>query len=381
LTFIGFNVVTVVTIKQGLSEILRWNPNVVAVGVTLVAGALAIYGHDWIHSAVLTVFILSLPLWIVLTFGILTGRAGGHAPLIGGFNLVGVLTTFAVAASYNITYAPCVSDYSRYLAHDTSRRRITIAVFIGAVGSPLWLIPVGAWMATRLRVSDALTGIDVAGNSTVSHVGTVLVLVAVVTLLVAMAISAYSGMLSVLTIIDAFRPVHARRSARALVVVSLAAAWLILGVTLTNATSVLSDWLLFMLYLLAPWTSINLTDFYFVRRGRFAILDLFTPSGIYHRWGVRGLSAYAAGIVAEIPFVSIAGLYQSPGARWLRGLDVSWLVGLLVAGATYLYLARGLDHEAESSAIARSERTLLDEAFRGADSISTAPAGHRGAAR
>jgi len=365
LTFVGFNVVTVVTIKQGLFEIFHWNPSLVACVITLVAGALAIYGHDWIHSAVLVVFFVSLPLWIVLSIGILTGHAGGHGHVTGNFNLVGFLATFAVAASYNITYAPCVSDYSRYLARDTSRRRITTAVFLGAVGSPLWLIPVGAWMATRLRVSDALTGIDVAGNSTVAHLGTALALTSVVTLVVAMGISAYSGMLSILTIVDAFRVVRPGRAVRALAVVALAVVWFILGATLENATSVLSDWLLFMLYLLAPWTAVNLTDFYFVRRGSFAITDLFSPSGVYRRWGVRGLSAYAAGIAVEVPFVSIPGLYQSPGATWLHGVDVSWLVGLLVAGAVYLYFARGLDHDEERLAVARSERSLLEHPLRG----------------
>jgi NCS1 family nucleobase:cation symporter-1 len=363
LTFVGFNVVTVVTIKQGLFEIFHWNPNLVACVVTLVAGALAIYGHDWIHSAVIVVFFVSLPLWIVLTVGILTGHAGGHVHVIGNFNLVGFLATFAVAASYNITYAPCVSDYSRYLARATSRRRITMAVFVGAVGSPIWLIPLGAWMATRLRVSDALTGIDVAGNGTVAHLGTVLALTSVATLVVAMGISAYSGMLSVLTMVDSFRAVQPGRAVRALAVVALAVVWFILGAMLANATSVLSDWLLFMLYLLAPWTSVNLADFYFVRRGRFAISDLLTPSGVYRRWGVRGLCAYAAGIVAEIPFVAVPGLYQSPGANWLHGVDVSWLVGLVVAGTVYLYFARSLDHEGERVAIARSEKTLLESPF------------------
>jgi NCS1 family nucleobase:cation symporter-1 len=75
---------------------------------------------------------------------------------------------------------------------------------------------------------------------------------------------------------------------------------------------VLNDWLLIMLYLLAPWTSVNLVDFYFVRHGRFAITDLSSPSGVYGRWGVRGLTAYFLGLVVEAPFVSVANLYQSP---------------------------------------------------------------------
>jgi purine-cytosine permease-like protein len=134
--------------------------------------------------------------------------------------------------------------------------------------------------------------------------------------------------------------------------------WFVVGLVCTNATTVLNDWLIVMLYLLAPWTSVNLIDFYFVRHGRFSIIDLFTPTGIYGRWGVRGLSAYALGIAVEIPFMAIPNVYQSPGATWLDGVDISWLVGLVVAGTLYFLSTRHLDLESEARAIARSDEAL-----------------------
>jgi nucleobase:cation symporter-1, NCS1 family len=336
MTFVGFNVVTVVIIKQGLFDIFGWNETLVAVLVTAVAALVATYGHDWIHRVVLTVFWVSLPLWIVMSVGILAHHAGGHGPLTGGFGAVGFFAMFTIAASYNITYAPCVSDYSRYLPRDTSRWGISLAVFLGAVGSPIWLIPLGAWMATRLHVSDALTGIYLTGNATVARLGTALALVAVAALV--SAISAYSGMLSILTVIDSFQSVRSGARARVVTLLALAVVSLTLGVVLENATTVLSDWLIVMLYLLAPWTSINLVDFYFVRRARFTAADFTSSGGAYGTWRVRGLGAYFLGIAVEIPFMSIANFYQSPGASWLRGVDISWIIGLLVAGGTY-YLA------------------------------------------
>jgi cytosine/uracil/thiamine/allantoin permease len=113
-----------------------------------------------------------------------------------------------------------------------------------------------------------------------------------------------------------------------------------------------------MLYLLAPWTSVNLVDFYFVRRGKFAITDLFTPSGVYGCWGTRGIVAYLSGIAVEIPFMSIGNVYQSPGALWLKGVDISWLVGLVVAGGLYWRMTRYLDLTGEAAAVERSERAL-----------------------
>ncbi len=360
LTFVGFNVVTAIIIKQGLFDIFGWNTAAVAVVVTLTAASLAIYGHDWIHKVVLTIFWASLPLWIIVTLAISLDAAGGHGPSVGGFSAIGFFSMFSVSASYNITYAPCVSDYSRYLPRSTSRRQLTTAVFIGAVGSPIWLIPVGAWMATRLHVSDAITGIAIAGNATFAHLGTVLALVAVAALVAAMGISAYSGMLSVITIMDSIRPVPSGKKVRVLTIVGLAVSWFLLAAALTNATTVLNDWLILMLYLLAPWTSVNLVDFYFVRHGKFAVTDLFTPSGIYGRWGVRGISAYLIGIAVEIPFMFITNVYESPGATWLGGVDISWIIGLLVAGSTYFLSTRHLDRSRESLAVARSEEILAE---------------------
>lgn len=356
--YVAFNVVDVVIIKVGLLSVFGWNSTMVAIGISVIGALLAIYGHDWIHKVFITLFWISLPFWIIVTVGIFAGQAGGHGAVTGNFNIVGFFVMFTAAASYNITYAPYVSDYSRYLAKNSSRGGIVAAVFMGAAGSPIWLIPVGAWMATRLGVSNALPGISLAGNNTVAHAGTILLVVSVSALVATMGINAYSGMLSVLTMVDSVRPVRSGSSARVITILGLTVLWFILGVLLTNATSVLNDSLLFMVYVLAPWTSVNLMDFYFVRHGKFAITDFFTPSGIYGRWGVRGIVAYLVGIVVEIPFMSIPNIYQSPGATWLGGVDISWLVGLFIAGGLYFFLTRSLDVAGEAAAIERSEQAL-----------------------
>ena len=98
-------------------------------------------------------------------------------------HLRGVPGAVRVAASYNITYAPYVSDYSRYLPRDTKPSSIIASVFIGAFASPAWLIyPLGAWMATYLGASDALAGIDQTGNDVVPYLGAVLAIVSTLVL-------------------------------------------------------------------------------------------------------------------------------------------------------------------------------------------------------
>jgi nucleobase:cation symporter-1, NCS1 family len=82
------------------------------------------------------------------------------------------------------------------------------------------------------------------------------------------------------------------------------------------------------------------------------------PDGIYGPWGARGLAAYGIGFVATLPFFVLPDVYTGPAARALGGVDIGWLVGLIVSGAIYFLLCRSLDVSRESAAIAASERDL-----------------------
>jgi nucleobase:cation symporter-1, NCS1 family len=357
-TFVGFNVVDVVIIKSGLQSIFGWNPVVVAAAITVIAALLAIYGHDLLHKSFRILFWISLPLWIILTVSVVFGVVTGGPPAAAGFSWVGFLAQFGVAASYNITYAPYVSDYSRYLPRDTKPSSIIASVFIGAAGSPAWLIPIGAWMATYLGASDALAGINETGNAAVSYLGGVLAIVSTLVLVATMGLNAYSGMLTVVTALDSLRPVRPTRQLRVVTIVVLAVAWFVMSLLLTNATTALNTTLLIMLYLLVPWTAVNLTDYFFVRRGHYAIADLFTPDGIYGAWSWRGITAFLVGILAEIPFV-VLPFFTGPVAAAMGDVDIAFAVGLLVSGVVYVLLTRSLDVSHELTLI-ESRHDLAD---------------------
>jgi purine-cytosine permease-like protein len=146
---------------------------------------------------------------------------------------------------------------------------------------------------------------------------------------------------------------------RIVAILAVAAGWITVTFAITeNAIALLFATLTIMLYLLVPWTSVNLADYFFVRRGRYAITQLFMPHGIYGAWGTRGLIAYALGFITTLPFFVLPDIYMGPAARALGGVDVGWLVGLVVSGGTYLLLCRSLDVAAESSAIRESESAL-----------------------
>lgn len=78
---------------------------------------------------------------------------------------------------------------------------------------------------------------------------------------------------------------------------------------------------------------------FFVRTGHYAITDLFTPDGIHGVWAWRGILALAVGIAAEIPFMVLT-FYRGIAAQWLSEVDISFLVGLALAGGLYYLLTR-----------------------------------------
>jgi nucleobase:cation symporter-1, NCS1 family len=365
-TYMAFNVADQVLMASGLHDAFGWSAGAVAIITAVVAAALAIFGYDWVHRVFRFLLVVSLPCYAIISVAIFAGGAGGHAPQHpGGFLFTAFMTQFSVAAAYNITYAPYVSDYSRYMPKSTSPAGIIAAVFFGASGSAVWLIALGAWMATRLGVSDGLVGLRQAGNNVAAPLGSVTAILSATSLLATMGMNAYGGMLTVLTGIDSFKKVATNRAWRAGTIVVLAGLWYVIGLALSggSAVSAVLNSLTLMLYLLVPWTALNLVDYFFVRRGHYAITDIFRADGVYGAWNWRGPLAYALGLAAEIPFMvlpPIAGLsYTGPvPAHLTNGVDYSWVVGLVVSGLGYWILSRSLDRSAEQAAIEASDRQL-----------------------
>ena len=360
-TYVAFNVVDTILVAQGLHGAWGFDPRLTAAGLAVVAALLAVWGHDWLHAVFKALFWVSLPLFVLLTGAILTGHvAPAPTPaLAGGFSWAAFLTQFAAAASYNITYAPYVSDYSRYLPRNTSRAGIIASVFAGASLSAIWLIWVGAWLATRMGATDGLVALIQAGDRVVGGFGAMLALASVAALTATMGMNAYSGMLTVMTGVDSLRPMRPHHRLRLAVTGLLAAGWLAAALSFGgDAVGALSATLVAMLYLLAPWTAVNLVDYFALRRGRYAILDLAEPAGIYGAFGLRGLGAYGVGFAASVPFFVIPDIWTGPAARALGGLDLAWLVSLLVASLAYGGFSLDFRIEDEAEAIAASETAL-----------------------
>jgi NCS1 family nucleobase:cation symporter-1 len=119
-----------------------------------------------------------------------------------------------------------------------------------------------------------------------------------------------------------------------------------------NFVSNYENFILFLAYFLIPWTSINLADFYTVRKERYDIAAIFDRSGQYGLVNWRAIIAYLVAIAVEVPFMSTT-FYTGPMVDRLGGADISWILGIVVAAGLYYALMRPLLPAIEASAAFR----------------------------
>jgi purine-cytosine permease-like protein len=174
------------------------------------------------------------------------------------------------------------------------------------------------------------------------------------------ALNMYGGSLTMISAIDSFKKVRPTLSLRAVTIGVTAALSLAGALAAThNFLTNFNNFLLLILYLFVPWTAVNLVDYYIVRRGHYAIAEIFKPNGLYGRWGWRGILAYLVGFGAMTPFFNVGTLYEGPAAKALGGADISFFIGLPVAGVLYYLLTRSVDVAAETR-VAQAEAAGLE---------------------
>jgi nucleobase:cation symporter-1, NCS1 family len=374
ITLMTFNVLQTLVLQTGLNSIWGWNPVAVAIVCSILAAALAIFGHDWLHLAFRILFWISLPLYAVLTFGVLFGGVPTQAAPTTEFSASAFMAVFVISASYNITLAPDVSDYTRYLPAKTKNWQIIATILTGASLSAAWLMGLGAWLAARTGATDGLVAIYSSGNTMFHGYGTLMAVTSVVSLIAVIGINTYCTTLGVATMADSIAPVKPTRRLRVIICVALLVIWVAITLSIgEDQTTLINDMLAILLYLLVPWTSVNLVDFFFVRKGHYAITEIFSRDGIYGSWNWRGLTSYFVALACCIPFAKLS-FYTSPVAGMINGTDTAWIVGLLVGGILYFVLSRSMNLQAEQSAIELSAVELRD-GFEPADPANR-PDGH-----
>lgn len=360
--YVGFNVFNTIIAGQALATVTGLNSQVSIVIMAIAALVLTLGGYDWMHFVNKWGSYIFLVVFGIFTVGVLfTVHLPAAQQGVGSFQLTPFLVVIAVVASYQVSQAPYVSDYSRYLKETSSSRSTFLWTYFGSLIGSFWMIALGALLLAGYPQAQTVDAVSVGGNAIFNGFGTFSLAVALIGLVSVIALNLYSGSLAAIAAFDTVRPIKPSMSLRIIGILFIAV--LGTGGSLLLPQNFLNDYnnfLVILLYFLIPWTAVNLVDFYFVRRGEYAIAEIFNPAGIYRRWNWRGLVSYFVGFAVMIPFFSTS-IFTGPVANALNGADLSVFVGLPVAAILYWVLSRDVDLAAERR-VASEEADALERA-------------------
>ena len=309
------------------------------------AAALSLLGYRWIH------FINRLVAWplvivmALLSAGALAGIGWPSRGLaFGPFEAGTFMSVFTIVAGFQLGWAPYVSDYSRYLPAAVGVRDTFVWTYLPSGLSAIWVFVIGSLASSVAPGATPVAAFKLAGDRFMQGFGSVAIAALLLGQLAVMAVNQYGGMMALISIRDSFKPVVPTLRVRVTgIAVMFVLVWTIaqyVGVERFNLFY--ANVLIFLAYLFTPWTAINLVDYFLVRRGRYSVLEIFKPGGIYGRWGWRGNTAYLVSLLAMVPFM-VTDVYKGRAANALGGVDCSMFVGLALAAALYWLFCRSLD--------------------------------------
>jgi len=295
--------------------------------LVVIQGALAIYGHNLIHSYERIMSVVLGVLFLVVTFIALSHHAALLAYHPATKNIVPLFLVMVGAAfSYVGSWGPYASDYSRYLPVNTAKSRVRRYAFAGSFIASVWLELVGAAVAILAgpHGGDAISSL----HSVSGAFGTFSVIAIILGGTAADALNLYSNALSAGAI--------GIRLPRFVLAAVASGVGFLLSVWGSGAfESNFTDFLLLIGYWMTPWVAILFVDFYVLRRWRAAEVDLRNRLSVY--W--PGLWSFLLGIAISLPFMS-ATKFEGPVAKAMGGTDLAFYVGFLVAGTVYFLWTR-----------------------------------------
>ncbi len=372
--YAGFNIFNTLLAAQSMDATVHGGTNLWIVVVTLLAVAAAVLGYDFIHRMEQGLTYGFLVLFGILTIIILTLTFPPGSFDLGHFDLTPFLLQYSVVAGYQISWAIYVSDYSRYLPPDVTVKKTFWWTYGGSGLGAIWIMCIGAALAAWAGNGfDPVGSLKSAGDEFFSGFGSIILIFSALGLISVMALNLYGGSLTLISASDSFKRIRPTLNVRLVTIGFTALISLVLALVSTSSfQDNFENFLLLVLYLFIPWTAVNLVDYFIVRRGHYAIAEIFNPHGIYGRWGWRGIVAYVVGFAAMVPFFS-TGLYSGPVAKAANGADFSLFIGLPVAAGLYYWFTRSIDVAAEAD-LARAEASSLEEEAMHHERPDTGPA-------
>ncbi|GAA1090585.1 purine-cytosine permease family protein [Nocardiopsis composta] len=335
LMFLGFFASNLVVAAQSFAEVVPGASVDAGIAVcTAVALIVAVFGYDLVRKLMAAV---SVVLGAVLLTALVMALGNPAAFATGrelAFTPAGFCAMVAIGAVWQLAYAPYVSDYSRYLPERTGARPAFWATYSGLVLGTVLVMVLGALVGLTTRDGNAMGAL----GALLGDFGPVTLAAFGVASAVMNSSNIYSGVMCSLTVLetvsDRARATTGTRVGMTAVYALLAMAMALFGQH--DFLVVFKDFVAVLLYVLIPWSAINLVDYFVLRKGDYAVADMFArDGGRYGRWDPVGLACYAIGLAVQVPFMATS-VFTGPLVGPLGGVDVAWIVGLAASAGLYL---------------------------------------------
>jgi NCS1 family nucleobase:cation symporter-1 len=293
-------------------------------GLALLAGLQmigSVYGHDVVQ---MVQKVLGYVLLVV--FGIIGYLAVAHGGSIAApaqpITLATFLLGISLVASFNLGWAPYSADYTRYLPPSTAPAKIFTLSFLGMFSSGL-LIEI-AGLLTASAIPDTTPGALITSITTLTGGFAPLALFAIA--ISSVAVNSQNDNTAAYSLISA-----GVRLPRYLSAIVTGALGYVIAVAGAGQFALLySNYLVVLVYWIAPWLGIMLADWYLHRKN--GLETSYEPG-----WSV-GASIFVVVTVATIALFSSTSVYTGPIAKLLGGTDIGFFVGFFVAAGVYIAL-------------------------------------------
>ncbi|MBJ3814955.1 cytosine permease [Shimwellia pseudoproteus] len=342
LMYLGFIATGAVLSGQAISALCGVSETSGIMVFALATLIIAYVGYRLIHLLGKLASLVGIVAFVYLFWKISTLQPLSTLITFQPFRWSSFLTAVGLSASWQITFGPYVADYSRYLPRSTPSRRVFLAVGSGSVIGAQIAMTVGVLAAAMSQGKLVGHEVDyIVGLGGSGAVATLLYLSIAFGKLTINTLNAYGSLMCLTTVYRCGSgAVQISRRVRLLVlaaIILVATGLAILGQHAFLAA--FKSFLLFLLTFFTPWSAVNLVDYYGFNHRDIDTAALNDPRGKYRAWNATGLGVYIMGVVIQTPFID-SGFYSGPLVKLLGGIDISWIIGLVVPAVVYYVLRK-----------------------------------------
>ena len=317
-------------------------PNLVVITlIMLLQVGIGIYGFYAIRTFEKYTVPLTIVVMVVMSVaawsqpGVVNWGLTSSLPPAARFTMLTLLTT-AIGVGWGISWVTWASDYSRFVPRSVSSASVFWYSYVGMFVPTVWLGILGATIASVTLDADPAKMVSAVFGGPMAILVLLLVLHGPIA---SNILNVYSSALAALSM-----DIKISRVGLAAIVGVAGYIVTVYFVFSPSFAKAFDNWMIGLLLWMSPFAGVVLSDYYLKRKGIIDVPELYRSpaTSAYGDVNWAGMVAFILGLAAgwSVEDGLVPALQGPISTGYLGGADLSWLVGIVVAGGVYLALAR-----------------------------------------